>query len=204
MPDGATTQNLLNTRGVRSIISSNAKYWYTYATETRGRDIKSGDIRVVVGIDKVSSWGIATSACNAGQTASYVFKHDPTHAYKWDCMGGSGRVGPLKVETHDLIEENAVLENQCVFVRTMNFTLSGKIWNDFPSEAVQQPVQGSGKSSRRGSAFGNRGGPRGRQSSSGRGSTSSGHQPGSTQGTSYCLVNFDPVELGVSSFTFTP
>jgi hypothetical protein len=105
---------------------------------TRGRDVKNGDIRVVVGVDKVSSWGIATSACNTGQTASYVFKHDPTHAYKWDCIGGSGRVGPQKSEIHDLIEDNAVPQNQCVFVRTINFTLSGKMWNDFPSEAVQQ------------------------------------------------------------------
>ena len=127
MPNGATTQNLLNTWGVRDTISSNAMDWYTYTRTIRGRYVKNGDIRVVVGVDKVSSWGIATSACNTDQTASYVFKHDPTHTYQWDCIGGSGRVGPQNREIRDLIEEdNDVPENQCVFVRTINFTLSGK------------------------------------------------------------------------------
>jgi len=203
MPDGATTQNLLNTRGLRAYISSKVRDWYTYVTETCGREIKKGDIRVVVGVDKVSSWGIATSAYNIGQTASYVFKHDPNYAYTWDCTGGSGRVGPPDAEIQDLIEGSAVLENQCVFVRTMDFTLSGGVRNDSLSNAVQQPLQGSGKSARRGSAFGNRGGSRGRHSSSGKSSASPGHQSGSTQKSSHGvqLVNFDHVELGVSLVT---
>ena len=57
MPKGATTQNLLNsdTWLVRQIVIRNAKVWYQYATYTRGRKIKDGDIRVLVGFDKVTS-----------------------------------------------------------------------------------------------------------------------------------------------------
>ena len=133
MPDGATSQDLLNTRGFRDTILRNAEDWYEYARVTRGRSLKNGDIRVVVGIDKVSTWGIATSACSTGRTASYAFKRDPIHAYKWDCSGGSGRVGPQK---GDLIEGGAIPENQCVFVRTINFTLSEGVWNDFLADQL--------------------------------------------------------------------
>jgi len=198
MPDGATTRNLLNTWGFRDTISSNAKDWYTYTRNTCGLYVKNGDIRVVVGVDKVSSWGIATSACDSGQTASYVFKNHPTHTYHWDCIGGSGRVGPQKREIRDLIEDNGVPENQCVFVRTINFTLSRKMWNDFSSEGVQQRSSGPwlGRSGRWDSASSNRGGG---HSTSGGGNTSSGYQPGSMQGL-YCdlSVKLEPVELGVS------
>ena len=199
LPDGATTQNLLNTRGVRSTISSNAKNWYTYARDTRGRDVKNGDIRVVVGVDKVSSWGIATSSCTTDQTASYVFKPDPIHTYRWDCVGGSGRVGPQKIEIRDLVADNTVPRNQCVFVRTINFTLSGKMWNDFPSKAIQQQSgPRSGKSGRRGSAPSNRKGSGKGHGSLGSAGTSSA---GSTQGYSHRMspnVIFEPVEMGVS------
>jgi hypothetical protein len=200
MPDGATTQNLLNTWGVRDTISKKAKDWYQYARFTRGRYVKNGDIRVVVGIDKVSSWGIATSACSTGQTASYIFKHDPIHTYKWDCIGGSGRVGPQRTEIQDLIENNIVPQNQCVFVRAINFTLSGKSWNDFPSEAVQHLVQQPGSESGRffsRDSSSNRGRPRGGHGSAGSGGTSSSHTRQACSHDSES-VNFDPVELGVS------
>jgi hypothetical protein len=167
MPDGATTQNLLNTWPVRQIIIRDARVWYQYARYTRGRNVKDGDIRVVVGFDKVTSWGIATSTCNTGQTASFVLKHDSTHLYRWDCIGGSGRVGPQKDEIDDLIRDNTVPQNQCVFVRTLNFTVSGEIWDDLPSEAVQQLDQGSSRFDYRGSASSNRG-SRGERGSSGK------------------------------------
>jgi hypothetical protein len=202
MPDGAATQDLLNTWVIRDTISSNAEDWYEYARRRRGRDVKNGDIRVIVGVDKVSSWGIATSACNTGQTASYVFKHDPNHNYKWDCIGGGGRVGPHESELLGLIEDNTVPQNQCVFLRTINFTFSGKMWKNFPSEAVEELGPGSGSFDYPDLGSSSRGRSREGQGSTGTGSTSS--QPGSTQSSFNCTpsVNFEPVELGVSHTTF--
>jgi len=197
MPLGATSLDLLHTRGIHFTISRKASDWYTYAEITRGRDVKDGDIRVVVGVDKVASWGIATSSCKIGQTASCVFKHDPIHAYKWDCTGGSGRVGPQKSETDDLIGGNVVLQNQCVFVRTIIFNRSGDTW--FSPDAVQQTGVGSGN------FFGSR--DSGKQHSSGSRHTRSGsdssfssHQPLSMQGSLQSL-NPDPMEPKVSRST---
>ena len=213
MPDGATTRDLLDTQKVRHIISSNAQGWYKYARNTRGRVVGNGEIRLVIGVDKVSSWGIATSACSTGQTASYVFKHDPTHLYRWDCIGGSGRVGPQKREIGDLVENNILPENQSIFIRTINFTLSGKMWNDIPSNGIQQ--SGSFERPSGPDSFGNpdaSGGPgpsSGSSSTEGRGISSSGsgntfsassHRIGTTQASlfDFPCVLFDPVERGVS------
>ena len=199
MPDGAISEDLQNTESICDLIANNAAEWYKYATVTRGRKVKNGDIRVVVGVDKASSWGIATSACNTAQTASYEFKHDPIHAYRWNCTAGSGRVGPRKSEIRDLMQDNPVPKNQCVFVRTMNFTLSGEMWRNFPSDAVEEADPGLGNFSTGGfdsTKERRSGGGRG----DGTGSTSSGHRPSSTPGGFNCAqsVNFDPVELGVS------
>jgi hypothetical protein len=162
MPDGASTQNLLATLQIHQCISENAQNWYEYARNERSRAVNNGDIRVVIGIDKVKSWGIATSTCNSGETASLTFKQDRSLnriRYGWDCTGGSGRVGPAEIEINDLIQNNTIPENQCVFVRTMNFTLSGEIWYDFSSQAVVQPGplsgQGDSVSANRGRSEGN-------------------------------------------------
>jgi hypothetical protein len=159
---------------------------------------------VVVGTDKVRSWGIATSTCNSGQTASFSFKLDSalnhTHIYRWECTGGSGgRVGPEELETSDLIQDNIIPQNQCVFVRTMNFTFSGEIWDDSLPEAVMNQVPESGKGKGRKPAPSNRGRSNGRYSSGRRGTTSSSHQPGSMEGSSRSTlsVTFDPMEYGV-------
>jgi hypothetical protein len=178
MPDGARTQDLLNTRGVRDAISSNGEEWYRYAKNIRGREIKNGDIRVVIGVDKVSSWGMAASACNSGRAVSYVFKHDSVNAHKWDCTGESGRTGPQSREIRDLIEDGAIPQNQCVFVRTINFSLSKKMWKNISSEVLEELDSGSGSFTDRDSISSYRG----------EGRTTSGPGAGGSPS-----VNFDPV-----------
>jgi hypothetical protein len=204
MPKGAETQDLLNKWGLGHFISRNAREWFRYARYTRGRNVENGGIRVVVGVDKVSSWGIATSTCNTGQTASFVFKRDSTHTYRWDCIGGSGRVGPQKGEIQDLMEDDGITtpQNQCAFVRTMNCTLSEKIWREilFESEANQQPgpefdYQDSA-SSKEGRSTGGHG-------STGSGSSSSGLQGSPMPGSLQCgqsVLNSDPKEQEVSHY----
>jgi hypothetical protein len=94
------------------------------------------------------------------------------------------------------MEDDAVPQNQCVFVRTINFSLSGRMWNDFPSEAVQQFGPGLGGFNDEDPA------PDSKEGSSGSGGTSSGNQPSITPGSlQYNQVKFDPVQLGVSGST---
>ena len=139
MPDGALTQNLLNLESVRGYIAANVSQWYKYAIRKRGRTIGNGDIRIVVGCDMASSWGIATLAGGIEQAAQVRLEFRgrgygaASGAHSWECIGtnGHGRVGPQEAELLDLRQENRAtpLQNQCVFVRTINLTLSGETWS---------------------------------------------------------------------------
>ena len=150
MPEGALTENLLNGQVIRKCIAKNARSWFKYARD-RGRIAENGDIRVVVGWDKVCSWGIATSTSTSGQSISLAFKANDeagtSRVYHWECIGsGSGRVGPHEDEIADLRRGDDVApQNQCVFVRTMNFSLVGDIGDDHSATAVHPSVSDKAK-----------------------------------------------------------
>ena len=150
MPEGALTQNLLNGQVIQDCIAKNATSWYKYARD-RGRIVENGDIRVVVGWDKVCSWGIATSTSTSGQSTSLAFRVDhevgTSRVYRWECIGsGSGRVGPEEDEIADLRQEGGgAPQNQCVFVRTMNFSFAGDIGDDYSATAVHLPMSDKAK-----------------------------------------------------------
>ena len=191
MPEGALTQNLLNSQVIRKCIAKNARSWFEYARDTRGRIVENGDIRVVVGWDKVCSWGIATSKSTSGQSVSLAFKVDDkagsSRVYCWECIGsGGGRVGPHEDEIADLRQKGeGVPQNQCVFVRTMDFSLAGDIGDDFSATAVHLPVSDKTKGSKA-------------QQSSGT-KVSSRSQSSSLKGGSHDResVKFDTTERGV-------
>ena len=172
MPEGALTQNLLNDQVIRQCIEENGRSWFEYARDTRKRNVKDGDIRVVVGWDKVCSWGIATSTSTSGQSVSLAFKVNDeagiSRVYRWQCVGsGSGRVGPQEAEIAGLVQEgDAAPQNQSVFVRTMNFNLAGDIRDDY-SAATTVPVSVKTKGSRGQHSSGSRVSPRHQSSSMG-------------------------------------
>ena len=148
MPDGAFTEDMWNQTLMENYIAANAKGWYQYVkSDECGRPVKNGHIRVVVGVDKVSSWGIATFASSSEEHVRFEFRgvsHNDgaaSQAYIWHCVGsGSGRVGPPEEEIRDLQNDRYPIRNQCVFVRTLNFSLSKKIWDKL---AVHEVLQSS-------------------------------------------------------------
>ena len=137
MPEGATSRHLRNSLSIDRHAVENAKHWYKYAIEVRGRsDLQNGDIRVVVSLDKVSCWGIATFATTMEEPVRLEFKvNSHSQRYCWDCIGtGSGRTGPQEVEMRNIRKEFETdaypLRNQCVFVRTTNVHFSDGSWNE--------------------------------------------------------------------------
>jgi len=197
MPDGATTEDLLNHEVVEEYIAKNAQSWYTYVRKKRGRKVKNGDIRLVIGFDKVASWGIATFANSVGEEVRLEFKSNhsdrvASRAYSWNCVGGgSGRVGPDEEEMDGLREpsEESVLKNQSVFVRTLNFNLKGEASDDSTIHEIRSSDHSS-HDPRPPSSQQPPSGPSGSQSSSG--STNSHSESG--QGS----VNFQTSQFGLS------
>ena len=199
MPDGGSAEDLLNHRLVKKYIARHAESWYRYIRGDRGREVKNGDIRLVIGFDKVSSWGIATFAKNVEERVRLEFKtidsdQPASRTHIWNCVdGGSGRVGPKEEEMEGLMvpvseSNSSPIKNQTVFVRTLNFNLKGEAWDDLTCHEIRSSDHSSNNSGSRPSQGPS--GPSGGQSSSG------DEESNSDQGLGN--VNFGATQFGLS------
>jgi len=144
MPEGAASEDLENVARIRRYVAANLKDWYRYVNGPRGRDARNGDIRVVVGCDKSTSWGMATMT-NTTQEMNCQLKfrsllNDSTSGssistYAWEHTGlAEVRAGPDVLEIERLREDDPFLQldgkytNQCLFLRTINPTLGNEEW----------------------------------------------------------------------------
>lgn len=138
MPQGAYAEDLANVSLFRQYFSANAENWYRYINNIRGREARNGDVRLVIGCDKASSWGMATFSNSTAQDFRLKFK--PTsesgarRTYGWEYSAMvDARAGPDPEEmeelgsTHDS-GNSSVYKNQCLFVRTLNATLRDDVW----------------------------------------------------------------------------
>src|SRR5260221_2181685 len=120
MPDGAISEDLRSYKLVEKYVADNAKSWYEYVeSDDCGMQTENGDIRIVVGMDKVSSWGMATfENVDIEDPLRFEFKEDErresqVRTYKWD-RTVAGRAGPPEEEIRDLLRElnTSPLRNQ--------------------------------------------------------------------------------------------
>jgi hypothetical protein len=161
MPEGAYSEDLGNFSRLRQYIATHAEDWYKFINGPRGREAQNGDLRVVVGCDKTTSWGMATfSNPSLSQETNFRLKfsvideqqsqRNAGNKYIWehsDVASAEVRIGPGCGENEELGETNSNrLRNQCLFVRTLNVTLSEKVWEViFPHPVVvadQNPHSG--------------------------------------------------------------
>jgi hypothetical protein len=56
MPEGVISLDLDNDLAFRA----NVQKWYEFVRRVRGKSICNGQIRLVIGCDKTTAWGIAT------------------------------------------------------------------------------------------------------------------------------------------------
>jgi len=141
MPEGAISEDLENLPRFREYASANVEKWYKYINGPLGREAKNGDVRLVVGCDKASSWGMAALS-NTTRHSQVRFKPlDPQSpssrgcGYTWEYSGiANAKVGPDEGEIDELREGLGVSAtpdkflNQCLFVRTLNVALNDDDW----------------------------------------------------------------------------
>ena len=126
MPDATFQSNLKNLDRFYQHIGIHAESWYQYANgPDMGRRLNNGDLCLVIGCDKTTSWGIATFS-NSLTTSQLQFRRvgssgDPEPSYTWEHSGtaDSPRVGPSR---------RGAIPNQCLFVRYLSFKLSERAW----------------------------------------------------------------------------
>jgi hypothetical protein len=150
LPRGAMSEDLENFSAFREYTAANVANWYRFVNGPRGRAARNGDIRLVVGFDKTTSWGIATFA-NQTQQNICRLKFDPSkgdsaRTYTWSESSGVAdvKVGPDSDQIDELRIDgdppDVQFENQCLFLRTLNATLEDNIWADLHSSPGSVPV----------------------------------------------------------------
>jgi hypothetical protein len=162
MPEGAISLDLENDAGFSSYLKANVRKWYESVSRAGRRDIRNGQIRLVIGCDKTTAWGIATvSGMSQQSTTKLRFKpldttNLSTAIYTWECSGMvTERVGPDRHEIDALRncvsgghpELDTTLRNQCLFVRTMTATLSNDEWANLNRNLGKTTVKDSYTSS---------------------------------------------------------
>ena len=139
MPDGAFSQELNNVSLFRRYIANHAKSWYEFVNGPRGREAKNGDLRVVVGCDKTTSWGMATFTDVASPSdlglrfiANRHANGSISNTNSWLCTGvAECKSGPDDYESLQSVlpaELDRRPRNQCLFVRSLSVTLSKALW----------------------------------------------------------------------------
>ena len=163
MPEGARSIDLENDSLFSEYLEVNVRNWYDFVSRVRGRkDIRNGQIRLVVGCDKTTAWGIATVSGMSQQTTTKLrFKpldttNSSTAIYSWECSGVvEERVGPDRREIDALrnLDSDGHPEldttpcNQCLFVRTMTATLNNDEWAKLIRNLGKTTVKDSNTSS---------------------------------------------------------
>ncbi len=147
MPQGAHRKEVKSTKTMRAYMTpSTIKSWYKYAMEVRGRQLQNGDIRLVYACDKAPSWGIATLSGTDGHPVSLTFKEVKDNqgrccTYKWEYSGTADiarRVRPSRDENRDL---GGVVDNQCLFLRTLNAQFSDKTWKESSQHSLATRIR---------------------------------------------------------------
>lgn len=152
MPQGAYSEKLGNVTMFKNYLSVHAESWYKYVNGVRGREAKNGDVRLAIGCDKSTTWGMATFSNLTEHNALHLkFKaigeSSLGRTYGWEYSGmAEVRAGPDPQEVEDLrmneeTERGVVYKNQCLFVETLNATLSDDVWNKLSSEPGLLSVQ---------------------------------------------------------------
>jgi len=167
MPEGAFSYDLENIPAFRNYVAANVQKWYQFVNGVRGREAKNGDIRLVIGCDKTTSWGMA-ALTNVTQHKVSQLKFKATEnssakstrpPYTWDYSGmAEVRVGPDIKEVNALRNNDDPFDatppsdeefsNQCLFIRTLNATLNDEAWKALNDNLGLTNVLNSSPSSR--------------------------------------------------------
>ena len=129
MPDGGFSEDLQNFKLLEKYIANNFKSWWEYVeSEDCGVQMENG-LQVVVGTDKVSSWGMATfQNAKLEEPMRFELRDDGSQTQSYTWKGIYGKSGPANEEIVDLlVAPNTQLRNQCVFVRALNVSIPCKV-----------------------------------------------------------------------------
>ena len=147
MPDGSFREDLQNITLFRDFAAENAESWYRFVNGPCGRDIRNGELRLITGCDKTSSWGLAAyqNIQSEGDSSDSLgepllrFRNTsdaddcvPRTPYCWEHEG----TAEVKAGPEDMPGNGARARNQCTFIRSHTIMLSKAKWAGVQSTLV--------------------------------------------------------------------
>ena len=152
MPDGAFREDLRSSTLFRDFASENAESWYRFINGPCGWELGNGELRLITGCDKTTSWGLAAyqniqsegdSLDGLGgpllrfRNTSDAGDCTPSTTYYWEHEGTPEvKAGPEFEVDEDMPANGARSPNQCTFIRSHTIMLSEALWARVQSTLV--------------------------------------------------------------------
>ncbi|KAJ7618629.1 hypothetical protein FB45DRAFT_169813 [Roridomyces roridus] len=119
LPDGASRTDLRSLQTFRDYALKHARRWYAFVNGTRGRMVESGDLYLVTGMDKSTSWSVAVVEDRSGTgriqlklKAAQIGSAGTSCAWEWEATSSCANSGPRRQPG-----EEDWTDNQTVFIR---------------------------------------------------------------------------------------
>ena len=152
MPDGAFREDLRSTTLFRDFAAENAESWYRFINGPCGWELGNGELRLITGCDKTTSWGLAAYQniqCEGDSSDSLggpLLRFRKTSG-AGDCVPGTThcwehegtaevKAGPEFEVDGDMPVSGSRARNQCTFIRSHTVMLSKARWAKVQSTLV--------------------------------------------------------------------
>jgi hypothetical protein len=119
LPDGASRVNLRPLKEFRDYAIKHAQRWYEFVNGNLRRMVENGDLYLVTGMDKTSSWSIAAAENQSEDgrisltlKAAQVGAAHASYIWEWEAASSFAACGPRRPP-----EEQSWGQNQTVFLR---------------------------------------------------------------------------------------
>lgn len=127
LPDGSSSEKLVNLEALRRYACQNARSWYRYINGPRGRGAENGSIYLVTGCEKTESWGMAAYLDVIKPDEFRMSFGETGLSYDWIETGqGQAKSGYATLEPVD--GALGVPRNQCMFIHGFKIALGQGVW----------------------------------------------------------------------------
>ncbi|KAJ7739927.1 hypothetical protein B0H16DRAFT_62338 [Mycena metata] len=125
LPDGASRWDLRQQKVFRDYALKHAQNWYSFVNGDLGRMVGNGDLYLVTGVTKSTSWSVAAVENHSGEgkvslrlKAAQVGNAGASRAWEWESASSSVDSGPRRNAGEELWRDN-----QTVFLRGFKVAL---------------------------------------------------------------------------------
>ncbi|KAJ7777238.1 hypothetical protein B0H16DRAFT_1301967 [Mycena metata] len=125
LPDGASRWDLRQQRVFRDYALKHAPNWYSFVNGDLGRMVGNGDLYLVTGVTKSTTWSVAAVENHSGEgkvalrlKAGQIGSAGASRAWEWESASSSVDSGPRRNPGEELWQDN-----QTVFLRGFKVAL---------------------------------------------------------------------------------